>query len=107
VHFAVDAMAATAVSAAPVNGRGDRQRTISRPGCCSALLVYSYETRAFSGPQIERTAQENLAVRALCADTQRRQALPLKRVSDSVKTERLSMHHSTHHLTHLDTPKFL
>jgi hypothetical protein len=69
VHFAVDAMAATEVRAAPVHERGDRQRTISRPSCCSALLVYSYASGVFSGPQIERTAQENLAVRVLCADT--------------------------------------
>jgi hypothetical protein len=40
-------MAATEVRAAPVHERGDRQRTISRPGCCSALLVYSYASGVF------------------------------------------------------------
>jgi hypothetical protein len=62
-------MAATEVRAAPVNERGGPAANNIPPWLLLALLVYSYASGVFSGPQIERTAQENLAVRVLCADT--------------------------------------
>ena len=68
VHFMIDAIAELDVSAAPVNERGTGSEQYP-PGLLLGLLVYSYATGVFSSRQIERTTDENVAVRLLCADT--------------------------------------
>jgi transposase len=68
VHFVMDAVGQLDLSGARVNerGTGDKQYP---PGMMLGLLIYSYATGVFSSRQIERTTQENVAVRLLCADT--------------------------------------
>ena len=68
VHFMIDAIAELDVSAAPVNERGTGSAQYP-PGLLLGLLVFSYSTGVFSSRQIERTTDENVAVRLLCADT--------------------------------------
>ena len=68
VHFVIDAVTELDLSTAPVNERGTGSEQ-SPPGLLLGLLVYSYATGVFSSRQIERTTDENVAVRLLCADT--------------------------------------
>jgi transposase len=68
VHFVMDAVGQLDLQRARVNerGTGDEQYP---PGMMLGLLIYSYATGVFSSRQIERSTQENVAVRLLCADT--------------------------------------
>jgi len=68
VHFVMDAVSQLDLQRARVNerGTGDEQYP---PGMMLGLLIYSYATGVFSSRQIERSTQENVAVRLLCADT--------------------------------------
>jgi hypothetical protein len=55
------------LQSARVNERGTGSEH-NPQGIMLGLLIYSYATGVFSTRQIERSTQENVAVRLLCAD---------------------------------------